>query len=541
MRHITHPRKAFWFGTKEFSQWLPTPLAGADMSSLGSEVGGTYLDGGGYQVNAWDTHKTYSFEWPSSTSPEVAQTLKSYRDGTYGRGLIYFLDPLTFDKNILPARFADPSMALGNEAPSLVAGVTPVEMPTSNWVAKRLPARSVMYDVASAPPATIGNGTALWIPVPEGHTLYLGAHYSYGGNGGVFYHPVDASGTPGTGVRLTPKTSASRSRVGVAIPRPAGGFVVLRVGTSSGAGTVILSAMTALLAPDGYISTAGLDANLEPTGANYPNPRAEKFLSGNWIGGMGNSGCRFSGTPTYSVNSGINGGRVSVAATFREVGSWIDGSETSSISPTTNVFYSQTEPNPVNQNLFDDPLPLSIASAPPANYSRWFGQGGTAAAVALADGWIRISPGGADSTGVRSNDWAANGKAVLPNTEYTVSVDMETGSGLQDMQLRWWATSSAGVAIGAQRTVNPTRVGSRVYYRFTTPEDTGFVTLVLARMPSSAWVSGDLYRIRNTQWNAGSNFEFRPRFNVGDLWYVLNASGAITERRRWQGNSWVVG
>ena len=510
------------------------------MSSSGSETGGTYLDGGGYQVNAWDTHKTYSFEWPESSSPEVAQMLKSYRDGTYGRGLIYFLDPLTFDKNILPARWADPSMALNNEAPSLVAGVSPTSTPSSNWGARKLPAVSAFYNVSTATPPTISNGTALWIPVPEGHTLYLGAHYSYTGDGGIYYHPVDATGTPGTGVRLVPKTSASRSRVSAAIPRPAGGFVVLRVGTSGGVASVIATAMTGILAPDGYFDLTGLDADLEPTGANYPNGRTEKFLSGDWIGGMGNSGCRFSGTPTYVANSGINGGRVSVAATFREVGSWADGFEKTNTGSNVHVYYSETEPAPQHENLWSDPLPLSInGSALPPGYTRWFGQGGTAAAVTLEDGRVVIKAGGTDSTAVRGSDWGANGLVTVPLTQYTLSVDMETsGAGLQDLVMWYYTYNSAGVSVRGRTNVNPTRVGNRVYYRFTTVADGTRVSLGLSRNPLTAWTPTDLYRVRNTRFNTGTDYTFQTRFQVGDLWYVLNSSGAVVATRRWQGNSW---
>ena len=41
-----------------------------------------------------------------------------------------------------------------------------------------------------------------------------------------------------------------------------------------------------------------------------------------WLGGQGNSGCRFVGSPTYIENTGVNGGQISYAASFKEVGDW---------------------------------------------------------------------------------------------------------------------------------------------------------------------------------------------------------------------------
>lgn len=50
-----------------------------------------------------------------------------------------------------------------------------------------------------------------------------------------------------------------------------------------------------------------------------------KIKRGPWIGGQGNSGCRFAQPPSYVTNSVINGGQVGFSATFVEVGSWLYG------------------------------------------------------------------------------------------------------------------------------------------------------------------------------------------------------------------------
>lgn len=58
----------------------------------------------------------------------------------------------------------------------------------------------------------------------------------------------------------------------------------------------------------------GLTARVTPTTANQTLTE--------WLGGQGNSGCRFVGSPTYIENTGVNGGQISYAASFKEVGDW---------------------------------------------------------------------------------------------------------------------------------------------------------------------------------------------------------------------------
>lgn len=303
-------RRCFWFGTENHAGWFATPLKGADSSPSAWGVDGTLLNGGGYAFNSFGSHKRYSYEWPSSSSPEVAQMMKSYRDGTYGRGLLYFLEPGIYKTNILPAHWADPSMSLNNEAPALVYGVDPVELPTSGGFNLGLPVASAQYDLSTVDPQIAPTpDSSVFLPVPTGHTLFLGAFYSATGTGGVFATPVNSNGTLGTTVKLTEKDNSDTE---VVIDQFAGDIrgVRLWVGRSdSSASSVTLAAMCGRL-----IETSDLGT-----------PRETKLVAGPWIGGQGHSGCRFVGTPSYINNGPVEGGRVGFAATFAEVGSWVYG------------------------------------------------------------------------------------------------------------------------------------------------------------------------------------------------------------------------
>lgn len=297
-------RRYTWFGTLERSQWIPTPLTGASASPTGWSEGGTLLNGGGYEFNSWGSHRVYTFEWPESSSYAMAQKMASYADGTYGRGTIHFHLPTTYDKNVLPAYLADPSIAVRQEGLSLVSGVDPSAVVTSEGAVNDLPAYSAFYNLGSTPTGNRGGVDSIYIPIPEGYYMRLGAIYQSSGGGNVFYQPMQGSGAVGT-YTLDPLSTGTANLHSSTIGAGRTGVRIYVGKNSSGAASVTLSALSARLFPAGE-NPAGRD-------------------SGPWIGGMGNGGCRFVGKPTLSLISGFDGGRAGFAATLREVGPWMNG------------------------------------------------------------------------------------------------------------------------------------------------------------------------------------------------------------------------
>lgn len=287
-----------WFGTEEYMDWIPAPNSGSGMSPEGWSAGGTLLGGGGYQANSWGSHKVYTFEWPNSSSPEMAQLMKSYSDGTYGRRLLYFVDPLTYPHNVLPARIADPSMALDDEGATLVYGLEPTGLSASGWQGLRLPVRRAEYNLNSVSPGFRGQQDATFVPIPRGYTLHLGAFYSASGSAGYFASPQTDS-IISNPVKLTALNEMSPAVVANAFTGVDGVWIW---GGKSAAGnaTLVAHALIGRLVREGK-----------------PAPTA-----GPWVGGMGHSGCRPSGHPTWVAMNGVNGGQIAFSASFREVGSW---------------------------------------------------------------------------------------------------------------------------------------------------------------------------------------------------------------------------
>lgn len=334
-------RKTMWLEVADgWRGWITCPLSGADSSPEAWGADGTLLNGGGYALNSWGSHKQYTYGWGASSSRQDAQFMKSLADGSYGRGLIHFIEPTLYDQNILPARIADPSMAVDDEGASMVYGFDPEGVATSGWETNLLPVTSAYYNLFGADVGYRGDADSVYVSIPEGYTLYIGAFYSETGSGGIFARPVNLNGTDGTDVKLTMQANDAEQIVTDDFAGVRGVRIWLGK-TASGVASVTATALIARLIPSNRITTPeqaaidpdslgyGLDAYGQTNYGSYQDyipagftAQYRRMIKGPWVGGMGHSGCRFVGKPTFESNTGVNGGQVGYSATFREVGSW---------------------------------------------------------------------------------------------------------------------------------------------------------------------------------------------------------------------------
>lgn len=287
-----------WFGTEHLMQWIETPQTGADSSPTGWSTDATMINGGGFAVNSWGSHKRYGYGWGDTASRELASLIHAYANGTYGRGLIYFLDPMYYETNVLPRHWADPSMALEDEAPPLIYDHQPTGSPVASGP-NMLPTMRTTYT-----PTEIGmsRSDSLFIPVPEGHSLLLGAVYSATGSGGVFVATQTASGAVGVSQKLEELPPNDQRIVQGTVFTGIYGVRIWVGKTTGEPSTVTLRAMTARI-----FSPGASMADIE---------------SGPWMSGEGHSGCRFLGKPTLVNYTGVDGGQVGLGATLVETGAW---------------------------------------------------------------------------------------------------------------------------------------------------------------------------------------------------------------------------
>lgn len=278
-----------WFGTEQKMGWIDTPETGADVSSIGQSANATLQNGGGTVRNSWDSHKVFQFSWGTGASPSMVSLLQAYRNGSYGRGLLYFYDPMFYQTNVLPKRWADPSMAVNYEAEPIVPDANPVGVPqvaTSN----NYPVIGASYTLPAGYSSQT-DGSELFLPIPEGFTLVLGAVYS---GVGQVYARTNSGITALTPVGLADQQVANASFSDVP-------WVRLGIRNTTGAASALtIVGMTARLAS-------------QPT---------SDLLMGPWMSGEGHSGCRFQANPTVINYNGVNGGQIGLSANFQEVGAW---------------------------------------------------------------------------------------------------------------------------------------------------------------------------------------------------------------------------
>lgn len=258
-------RKNLWFGTLERSGWFNTPASGADVSPQGWSDNGTLVNGGGYAFTSWGSHRQYIFEWSGASSRKTAQLMHSYANGTYGRGLIYFQDPLTYDTNVLPAQVADPTIALEYDGSSLVYGVEPTGAPALSGP-NELPVRSATYDLTNVAAGFRGSNDATYVTIPEGYSLLLGAIYTFTGTGGVYVSPQNTNGTIGAATKLT-ALSATTDKIVVDRFSGVSGVWIWVGKSGAGASTATLRAMIGRLVKDDQSQVVEVARNL------FTNPR----------------------------------------------------------------------------------------------------------------------------------------------------------------------------------------------------------------------------------------------------------------------------
>ena len=296
---VFYNRDKMWFGTRNYMQWIETPQTGADVSSLGFTANATNLQGGGYVRNSRDSHKVFQFSWGNSATPELASTIQAYRDGTYGRGQVFFHDPMHYDTNILPARVADPSMAINYEAEPLVRGVYPTGVPVSPTLSASsgLPSLAAAYALPAGYSSET-DGTEILIPVPPGFSIRLGIIYGSSApiaQAGFYWRDVNNVGVHSP---IDPVQDYSNMA-----PTPYASMSWLAIG------------MQNRTASPQTVTVGGMIAQAQPPGEWFDNTTR-------WMRGQGHSGCDFRGDVSTINYNGVNGGQIGLACTLEETGAW---------------------------------------------------------------------------------------------------------------------------------------------------------------------------------------------------------------------------
>lgn len=169
--------KKMWFGTAEKMQWVRCPATNIQRNRLRWTGSDNYLNGGGYVENSDYSHLEYKIDWNLMESNEASKIM-SYFDGTWGNGLIRFVDPFAAKSNILPLHWSVPRLT-ATDAPSLLSsGARPAVVTAASGNAN-YPVRSAQYTLTGT------TNPSVYIPVPPGYNFYLGARGAATGTAAV--------------------------------------------------------------------------------------------------------------------------------------------------------------------------------------------------------------------------------------------------------------------------------------------------------------------------------------------------------------------
>lgn len=279
-----------YFGNRNYMQWVPAPDINYDSSKRGFASTAGYLNGGQFVRRSATAAKGYVLTWTLKNRDQI-RAINDYADGVYGLGPVYFLDPFAMDKNLLPQYFAVP--ALGTEDAPLMVGEYEEDRPTTVVTGPNTNGYPYLTAVFSLDGSE--KKTPVFIPIPSGYSLWVGAHGSQSGTAGVTVTPT--TGPTGVAGSVSPAMLSVQTTT--------------RVNTQINGNTY--SGALIGIGGTGTLNLAGVIAQVLPNGTA---PQTGGFISG-----QGHSGCSFTEEPTltnYSV--GIN--KVGIAANLVETEGW---------------------------------------------------------------------------------------------------------------------------------------------------------------------------------------------------------------------------
>jgi hypothetical protein len=291
MRHKT------WFGTKGHETWIPTPAIDPSYSRAGylSNVPG--LLGGATIDASKNAHMVYALTWNKGARDDL-RTIQDFSDGVFdthpGPNLMYWVDPVAADRNVLPQHWATPALAT-DDAPSLLIDKQPTAVPTgaNAW---GLPARSATYTRVNA-----DKTRQLYLPIPPGYVLWAGAVGDSASGGQVVIRDVNGENDTATTRTLTRLPGSDGVFVNLSLPRVEGTRTGVQFEIAVGtAATFTLTALTALLLPVGATPRVGAK----------------------WASGQGHSGCQFAARPAQVPHSAALD-KTAFTATLEETGAYL--------------------------------------------------------------------------------------------------------------------------------------------------------------------------------------------------------------------------
>lgn len=275
------PRRKMWFGTRGQEVWVDAPAISPDYARSGFATRADLVNGGASVRQSKNAHNSYTLSYGPAKKRDSVRMVTDFADGVFdtqpGVNLIYWIDPMARDKNVLPQAWATPALAT-EDAPALITDSNgygrPKAVPTPLG-GYRYPARSAQYTIT---PTSLRQ--EIYLPIPPGFSVFLGIHGDSAAQDALEVQPVNGFTAVGAVVKPTVLGVAAPTLVNTEFASTASSGIVLRVAAS---GTTKV------------FTLHGLIAQVLPTGVT---PGTGAFISG-----QGHSGCQFVGNPSLTPYS----------------------------------------------------------------------------------------------------------------------------------------------------------------------------------------------------------------------------------------------
>lgn len=199
-----------YMGPRGYEQWVPDCAINPDFSRQGSTSVQRFLNGGASVNRSKAGSKIYAMTWNMKGRDElrpIRDMAEGLFDVTDGVNLIYFLDPMAVDKNLLSQMYASP-MQGADDGISWLPDRDPTLVPTGRS-SLRYPARSAVYKLTKADVSS-----KVYIPVPPGYSIWVGVHGQQSG-ASIRVAAVDSIGNAGPGFPIRTLSVFDTKRVDV--------------------------------------------------------------------------------------------------------------------------------------------------------------------------------------------------------------------------------------------------------------------------------------------------------------------------------------
>lgn len=278
-----------YFGTRNKMRWVKVDSPGRAQETGSHSERLDLLSGGVAVRESTGSHQEYALTWNTMTA-EQARSVTEYAHGIYG-DLIYFVDPVAADQNVLNPAWSAPGITAKDGVP--LAGDKRPKIAPNGDTSRDYPMDMARYDLA----ATDARRT-FYIPIPPGFVAHVGAHGDPGSTLGLSVQPVARGITVGAPTALPVLSTSTTTRFSADFT-PSGESSGIEISIEGGAG---------------YCSLAGIMVQILPVGA--------PATTGGFILGQGSSGCRFQGKPR-AVPYSTHHDRYGLSVQLVEVEDWL--------------------------------------------------------------------------------------------------------------------------------------------------------------------------------------------------------------------------